>query len=80
MCSYGESVIAHASCSRQSSATAEISSRVKTRPVGLCGVLRTIAFVRFENAALSRSRLRPQCGGSSGTNTGFAPARIASGP
>ena len=35
MCSYGSSVIAQTSCSMQSSAISDISSRVNTRPVGI---------------------------------------------
>ena len=51
------------SCSMHSDAMSEISSRVNTRPVGLCGVLRTNARVRGVNAARSRSGLRVQAGG-----------------
>ncbi len=64
----------------QSAAIASISARVNTRPVGLCGVFTTIALVFFVTALRSRSRSSVQFGGSSGTNTGFASARIASGP
>jgi hypothetical protein len=46
----------------------------------LCGVLSTIAFVRGVTAARSASSRSRHSGGSSGTNTGRASARIASGP
>ena len=81
MCSYGPSVIAHASCSMHSSAISPISSRVSTRPVGLCGVLTMIAFV------LRVERLAQPIGdraSSSAARTARTPAsrrpRIASGP
>lgn len=72
--------MAQASLAMQSSAMSPISSFVNTRPVGLCGVLTTMALVRAVNAARRRSGSKRQSGGSSGTKTGFAPARIASGP
>ena len=77
---YGSSVIAHTSCSTHRFAIVDISSRVSTRPVGLCGVLTMIAFVRLVNALRRRSGSMRQSGFSIGTNTGVAPARIASGP
>ena len=78
--SYGSSVITQTSCLMHNSAIIVISARVITRPVGLCGVLRTSAFVRFVNAFFRRSGSIVQCGRSSGTKVGIAPARIASGP
>ncbi len=65
---------------------ASSSDRVKTWPVGLFGVFTTMPRVREVNAAASRSRSsskrsdRPSVTRSMGTQTGFAPHRMASGP
>ncbi len=56
------------------------SSREKTLPVGLFGVLMMIARVRFENAAASSSGSKRQSGSRSRTKRGVAPETIASGP
>ena len=50
-CSYTSSVTTQASCSRASAHTRSSSSRVKTLPVGLWGVLSSTSRVRSENAA-----------------------------
>ena len=55
------------------------SSRVKTVPVGLLGLQRTIALVRSLNAAASSSGSNFQCGGRTRTNRGIAPASTQSG-
>jgi hypothetical protein len=73
------------SYSRTSAAITSSSARVNTLPVGLCGVLSTSALGRRASAARSRSSSSPHVpcrsfGGSSGTNTGVAPASTASGP
>ena len=52
----------------------------KTLPVGLLGLLKTIARVRGLNARASRSGSNEKSGGSSGTKTGLAPEMIAPGP
>src|SRR5438128_2179322 len=54
------------SCSRQSRAIVSSSARVKTRPVGLFGVLTMIAFVRGVNAFASSSASNSNDGGRSG--------------
>ena len=60
-------------------AISESSLRVRTRPVGLLGVLRMIAFVRAENALAIRS-ISSGVSDAIGTNTGRASLRMASGP
>jgi hypothetical protein len=56
------------------------SSRVKTLPVGLFGVLMMMARVRFENARARSSGSNRQSGAWSRTKRGVAPETIASGP
>ena len=51
-----------------------------TLPVGLFGLLNTIARVRGVKARARRSGSNEKSGGSSGTKTGFAPEMIAPGP
>jgi hypothetical protein len=72
--------MAIAPCSRQSSAITSSSGREKTLPVGLCGVLTTIARVRALNARRSSSGSNVQSGGRSATKRGTAPLITQSGP
>ncbi|CAM5663122.1 hypothetical protein SFUMM280S_08318 [Streptomyces fumanus] len=64
-CSYTSSVTTSRSRSTASSATAASSARVRTVPVGLCGVLISSSRVRSVTASRSSSRSRrkaPSCG------------------
>jgi len=56
------------------------SSRENTLPVGLFGVFRTIAFVRFVNARFHSSSSISHVGHAIDTNRARAPLTIASGP
>ena len=56
------------------SAMAASSSRVKTAPVGLCGVLSRMSLVRLVTAWASRSRSGRKYGGRSVTGTRVPPA------
>ena len=80
MYSYGSSVNTMRSCSMQTLAMASSSARENTWPVGLCGEFRTSARARGVTAARRAASSNFHSGGVSGTNTGFAPQRIASGP
>lgn len=76
-CSYTSSVTTSRSRSTASAATAASSSRVRTVPVGLCGVLRRISRVRGVTASRSSSRSRwyAPSRGRSVTGTRVPPAR-----
>lgn len=63
-----------------SAATSASSSRLNTFPVGLFGVLMTMALVRPEKARSSSAGSKVQSGSRRRTKRGTAPQRIASGP
>jgi len=64
----------------QRSAMTPSSAREKTLPEGLFGLLKTTARVRELTALASRSGSNEKSGGSSGTQTGSAPAMMHPGP
>ena len=80
MYSYGSSVMTIRSRSIAIFAIVSSSAREKTCPLGLCGELTTIARVFGVIAARSASASKCQSGAMSGTKTGVASQRIASGP
>ena len=81
-CSYTSSVTTMRSCSIARSATTVSSSASNILPVGLCGVLSMISFVRGVTVARSASASnpkRPVVSAASSTGTAVAPAIVISG-
>ena len=72
--SYTSSVRAITSCLRHRAAIRSSSARLKTLPVGLCGVLTRMTRVRSEKARRSWASSRAKSGGRRVTNRGTAPA------